>query len=126
MGKMFVYLIGKLNERTFHYPEITAIQNYFKGKSVILDGEVIALDQNGKPSFHEVMRRDGLRKIDTVKLVKEEVPIYYMIFDILYYNGKWINESPLRERLNILEKCISPTPKFKLFLPKGWKSAYGK
>jgi bifunctional non-homologous end joining protein LigD len=45
------------------------------------------LDAAGKPSFHEVMRRDGLRNMDRVKHVLEEVPIYYMIFDILYYNG---------------------------------------
>ncbi|WP_338469522.1 DNA ligase D [Niallia sp. XMNu-256] len=99
----------KLNERTFHYPEITShIAEYFKGKSVIFDGEVIALDKNGKPSFHEVMRRDGLRNLDKVRLVKDEVPIYYMIFDILYFNGNWINERPLKDRLAIIESCVTP------------------
>ena len=69
----------------------------------------MALDSNGKPSFHEVMRRDGLRKLDKVKLVKDEVPIYYMIFDILYFNGNWIIDHSLQERLSILDSCISPT-----------------
>lgn len=99
----------KLNERTYHYPEITDLSTYFNGKSVILDGEVIALDTNGKPSFHEVMRRDGLRKMEKVKLVKEDVPIYYMIFDLLYYNGQWVIDQPLKARLELLEKIISPT-----------------
>jgi bifunctional non-homologous end joining protein LigD len=98
----------KLNERTDHYPEITDIFSYFKGKSVILDGEVIALDSNGKPSFHEVMRRDGLRNMDRVKLVINDVPIYYMIFDILYFNGNWIHEQPLEKRLTVLQNCIIP------------------
>lgn len=104
----------KLNERTAHYPEITSINNYFKGNSVILDGEVIALDINGNPSFHEVMRRDGLRKLDRVNLVRQEVPIFYMIFDILYFNGNWINQRPLHERISILNQCISPTEHIQL------------
>lgn len=104
----------KLNERTLHYPEITAIRDYFHGKSVILDGEVIALDEKGKPSFHEVMRRDGLRRMERVMLVKDEVPIYYMIFDILFYNGKWIHDKPLSERLDILQNCIIPTTHIQL------------
>nr|WP_295971325.1 DNA ligase D [uncultured Bacillus sp.] len=100
----------KMNQRTLHYPEITAISDYFIGKSVIFDGEVIALDEKGKPSFHEVMRRDGLRRIERVELVKEDVPIFYMIFDILYYNGKWICDQPLEKRLTFLQQCVAPTP----------------
>lgn len=104
----------KRNERTYHYPEITSISTYFHGKSVILDGEVIALDQEGRPSFYEVMRRDGLRNNDKVNMVKEEVPVFYMIFDILYYNGEWIHEKPLAERLELLQKCIIPTEQIQL------------
>ncbi|WP_071394528.1 DNA ligase D [Bacillus tuaregi] len=98
----------KLRERTLHFPEITAITDYFKGKSVIFDGEVIALDEKGNPSFHQVMRRDGLRKMNRIPLVKHEVPIFYMIFDILYYNGSWIHDRPLKERLSILHDCVRP------------------
>ena len=113
-GKEVKLYNRKLNERTFHYPEITEMNAYFHGQSVILDGEVIALDEKGKPSFHEVMQRDGLRKMERVKLVKEEVPIYYMIFDILYYNGEWLHDQPLSERLEILKRCVVPTPQIQL------------
>lgn len=113
-GKNVQLFNRKLNERTNHYPEITAIGDYFKGKSVILDGEVIALDTKGKPSFHEVMRRDGLRKLEKVNAVKEEVPIYHMIFDILFLNGNWINNHPLYERQAFLEKCLTPNEHIQL------------
>jgi bifunctional non-homologous end joining protein LigD len=97
-----------LNERTNIFPELTTIKSYSTAKSVILDGEVIALDKEGKPSFHEVMRRDGIRRIDRVNEVSLEVPIYYMVFDVIFYNGKWVNDQPLKDRLSLLSQIINP------------------
>jgi bifunctional non-homologous end joining protein LigD len=99
----------KQNERTKNYPELTDIQSYVSAKSVILDGEVIALDQYGKPSFHQVMRRDGIRLYDRVKTMMSVVPVYYMIFDVIYYNGEWMTESILKERIDLLSKIIKPS-----------------
>jgi bifunctional non-homologous end joining protein LigD len=96
----------KKNERTLHYPEITNIRQYCKSRSVILDGEVIALGQNGKPSFHDVMRRDGLRKMERIKIAAESVPIIYMIFDVIYLNGEWIDHKPFHERNELLAEII--------------------
>ncbi|GGE50979.1 hypothetical protein GCM10011391_32190 [Pullulanibacillus camelliae] len=69
---------------------------------------MIALGADGKPSFHEVMRRDGLRRLERVKYVKKDVPISYMVFDILFYNGQWITDWRLQERLDLLNKILVP------------------
>ncbi|USG67723.1 DNA ligase [Brevibacillus ruminantium] len=98
----------KMHERTLHYPEITDLTTYCHASSVILDGEVIALGSDGKPSFYEVMRRDGLRRMEKVPQMQKEVPVTYMIFDILYWNGEWITSYPLVERQRILSKIITP------------------
>lgn len=98
----------KLNERTYNYPELTDIKSFCTADSVILDGEIIALGIDGRPSFHEVMRRDGIRKYDRVKQLQKQVPVTYMIFDVIYFNGKWINDLNLIERLNILSDIIIP------------------
>lgn len=98
-----------LGERTFHYPELAEVRSYCNAKSAILDGEVIALGDNGQPDFHEVMKRDGLRRLDRVKSVQQSVPIYYMIFDILYADGEWLTDWPLEERLVRLSQIIHPT-----------------
>lgn len=98
----------KKNARTHHYPELTAIHSYCRADSVILDGEVIALGPHGKPSFHEVMRRDGIRRMARVQHVKRNVPITYMIFDVIYYNGKWLDKLTLHERMDVLSHIISP------------------
>src|SRR5262245_27203730 len=57
-GKEVRLINRKLNDRTLQYPEISNIRSYSSANSVILDGEVISL-KDGKPSFHEIMRRDS-------------------------------------------------------------------
>lgn len=96
------------NERTLHYPELSSINTYCQADSVILDGEIIALGSNGKPSFHEVMKRDAIRRMQKVEKAKQSVPITYMIFDIIFFNDEWINLLPLHERLELLTEIIIP------------------
>lgn len=104
----------KLNERTKHFPEITAISTYCNAESVILDGEVIALDDGGTPSFQKVMKRDGIRRLDRLADAQSETPITYMVFDILFYNGEWINNKPWNERMKILSEIITPNETIQL------------
>lgn len=98
----------RINERTHQYPELAQIQTYCNARSVILDGEVIALGTDGKPSFHEVMRRDGIRRLEKVSQAQKAVPITYMIFDVLFTNNEWIIDLTLRERLSLLSEIIIP------------------
>lgn len=113
-GKEVKLFNRKLNDRTNIFPELTNIKSYTNAQSIILDGEVIALDQNGNPSFHEVMRRDGIRRIDRVDSAIEAVPIFYMIFDILFYNGEWVIQLPLQERQNLLLELVQPSNQIQL------------
>lgn len=96
------------NERTLHYPELTNIKSFCSATSVILDGEIISLGTNGKPSFSEIMRRDSIRRMDRVSIMQKNVPIVYMIFDIIFYNGEWIHDQSLENRLWLLSDIIKP------------------
>jgi bifunctional non-homologous end joining protein LigD len=97
----------KQNERTYHYPELTNPSEYCSAHSMILDGEIIAL-KNGKPSFYEVMRRDGIRNLSKVEHARKQVPINYMVFDLLYLEGEWITSNPLEKRQELLRRIITP------------------
>lgn len=108
-GKEIRLFNRKKNERTQHYPELLHISSYCTAKSVILDGEIIALGSDGKPSFHEVMRRDALRRIDRIEQIQNIVPITYMIFDVIFYNGSWVDQEPLAKRLQLLSEMIRPS-----------------
>ncbi|WP_257349711.1 RNA ligase family protein [Pseudalkalibacillus decolorationis] len=98
----------KKRERTLHYPELTDVGSFCSAKSVILDGEIIALGDDGKPNFHWVMRRDGIRNLDRVASVQKQVPITYMIYDVVYYNGEWITNQPFQDRIDLLSEIIVP------------------
>ena len=97
-----------LNNRTKQYPELTDLSNYCSASSVILDGEIIAMNE-GKPSFHEVMKRDRMNRSELIHLAIEERPVIYMIFDILYLDGKWVIDEELAERQKLLSSIITPT-----------------
>lgn len=97
------------NHRTLQYPELAEITSYCKADSVILDGEIIALSK-GKPSFHEVMRRDSLKKENAIRAAKSQVPVIYMVFDILYCNGQWVLDQPLSRRQLLLAEMLLPHP----------------
>jgi bifunctional non-homologous end joining protein LigD len=97
------------NRRTLQYPELSRPEAYCRADSVILDGEIIALS-GGKPSFHEVMRRDSLKNEAAIRAVSVQVPVLYMVFDILYCNGVWLLDQPLSRRQQILSEMLLPHP----------------
>ena len=96
----------KKNERTQQYPELLQPSSFIQAKNCILDGEVIAM-QNGKPSFYEVMKRDRVRNLDKVNQLLHEIPITYMIFDVLFIDDHWLLDKPLQERQQILRDRIT-------------------
>lgn len=97
----------KLRQRTYHYPELQEVSQFCRARSVILDGEIIAL-KDGKPSFSEVMKRDGLTDLKKVGSVARVIPITYMVFDLLYLNGQWVTSWPLEKRQQALAENLLP------------------
>lgn len=104
----------KRHERTLLYPELGLFSSYCRADSAILDGEMIALGADGKPSFHEIMRRDLIRRADRIQAAREAVPATYMLFDIIYLNGEWVHRRPLQERLELLQQIIIPNERIQL------------
>lgn len=101
------------NERTGHYPELADARQYCAASSAIFDGECIALTE-GKPSFHHVMKRDGLRRLSGVSRAMELIPVTYMVFDVLYCDGRWLLDEPLEQRQRLLGHMLAPQPHVRL------------
>ena len=101
----------KIRDRTEIYPELQSVREMTSGTGFVFDGEVIALDERGRPNFQRVMRRDNCKTAESVRRAQQEVSIFYMIFDLLYYKGENIMEFPLVERLALLEEVLpNPSP----------------
>ncbi|OFV68203.1 MAG: DNA ligase I, ATP-dependent (dnl1) [Candidatus Syntrophoarchaeum caldarius] len=93
----------KLENVTESIPEIVSVvKKKLSGDSFILDGEVIAIDDDGKPRpFQDILRR--FRRKHRVEEMRNLIPLHLHVFDILYLDGKTLIDLPLSERREILE-----------------------
>ena len=91
-----------LDNVTHRFPEIEAAAREL-GRSVILDGEIVAF-RNGVLPFATIQKRLGRRQV-TAKLLGE-APVVYFAFDLLYLNGAPLFEVPLRDRLTRLRHVV--------------------
>ncbi len=73
---------------TARYPEVHAMGRALGSKEVILDGEIVALDEKGRPSFEEIQQRMGLSSETEIRRKMKEVPVTYMIFDVMWQDGR--------------------------------------
>jgi DNA ligase 1 len=90
---------------TFSLPEIEAEIAALEAQSLILDGEVIALDAAGRPRpFQETMRRFG-RKLE-VEGTRAEIPLSLFSFDCLHANGADLIDRPTEERVAALARHV--------------------
>lgn len=93
----------RLNERTAQYPELVEAASHLPCGTV-LDGEIVALGADGKPDFPRVLRRDLVRSALKIKQAMPAVPVCYMVFDVLWINGREVIAAPLSERLKMLQE----------------------
>lgn len=93
-------------ERIEWYPEIARIDRMLDCREAVLDGELIVLDAAGKPSFHLVMSRERVKRQDRLAHYREKYPVQYMVFDILWQDGRDLRGIPLSDRKEILEKTL--------------------
>jgi bifunctional non-homologous end joining protein LigD len=91
---------------TPRYPEIHAITKELNGRKAILDGEVVALDKDGRPSFPLLQQRMHVRDVGAVRLLMKQVPVYYMIFDVLYLDDQINMPLPFKKRRELLESLM--------------------
>jgi len=96
----------KLRDRTYVYPELHLLKKLTRVNDVVLDGEVVALNEEGRPDFSLVMRRDNCGSPGAVEKGMERVPVFYMVFDLLYHKGENIMQLPLTSRLELLGKVL--------------------
>lgn len=69
---------------TERYPELAAFD---AGMPVVLDGEIVALDGDGRPSFERLQQRMNLSSPSAIADAMHRVPVNYAAFDVLYADG---------------------------------------
>jgi DNA ligase D-like protein (predicted ligase) len=87
------------NDFTKKFARIATAVSKLKAASFILDGEAVAVDKQGRPSFQMLQNRSSLPSSSGWSLV-------YYAFDLLHLNGKDLKGRPLKERRALLEKVV--------------------
>jgi bifunctional non-homologous end joining protein LigD len=95
------------NDLTAQFPELRNLPSSVKAKTAILDGEIVALDDEGRASFSLMQQRTGLRRPGQRTAPRHEVPILYYVFDLLYLDGYDLRRAALDERKDALAKIVT-------------------
>ncbi len=95
------------NELTHRYPELKDLAEAVTAKTAILDGEVVALDQQGRPSFSLMQQRTGFRPRGKPGPVNAAVSVLYYAFDLLYLDGYDWRKVPLEARKEKLRSIVT-------------------
>jgi bifunctional non-homologous end joining protein LigD len=94
---------------TTQYPEAHGASEALTGAyQAILDGEIVALDEKGVPSFQKLQPRMHQRDESELRRLRKSTPVVYEVFDILWMDGQDLTKRPLRERQKILDEVLRP------------------
>jgi len=93
-----------LINKTSNYPELAVLPELVKGKRIILDGEIIALQEN-RPSFYAVMQRERTGSAG-ISRIRSLIPVFYMVFDLLFFDDSWVMNKQWSARQEMLEKYL--------------------
>ncbi len=94
------------NDATAVYPELVQAVSSLPVDSVVLDGEVAVLDDEGKPSFNRLQNRALLSRARDIQTARIHMPVAYYVFDLMALDGHSLRAAPLRERRAILRELL--------------------
>jgi len=105
-----------------YFPDLAGPPDWIVAREAVVDGEVVALDPEGRPNFSLLQDRTGLRGLEAAtgrrsadgpRLTTDErkaIPLAYMVFDLLHVDGSSLLDVPLEERKRLLHRVIRPHP----------------
>jgi bifunctional non-homologous end joining protein LigD len=97
-GAILKLLSRKGNDLTADYPAVRQALTAVKATSAVIDGEIVAFDASGRPSFQQLHHRSA-----------NPAAVRYFAFDLLHLNGKDLQAEPLTVRRAALEKLVTGT-----------------
>jgi bifunctional non-homologous end joining protein LigD len=97
------------NDLTMQFSELGVVPQFVKAQRAILDGEIVALDDEGRPSFSLMQQRTGFKSGKRRLPRREGVPVTYYAFDLLYLDGFDLRRVGLEQRKQLLRDRIKPS-----------------
>lgn len=91
------------------FPELSVLGELLGGATAIVDGEIVALDEQGRPSFQLLQGRITVSAKGVTQQTRSH-PVVFFAFDLPYYDGYDLRATPLVERKRLLASILSPSP----------------
>ncbi len=91
------------------YPELAALRDLVAAKDAILDGEIVALDEKGRPSFALLQRRITRGSQASAQLARSR-PVTFFAFDLPYCGGYDLRGASLEDRKRMLASIVTAGP----------------
>jgi len=109
-----IELIGRNGtDFTPRYPELRPLGEALGAQRAIVDGEIVAFDEQGRPSFERLQGRIHLASEAAVKRRMREIPVSYMAFDLLWLDGRPTTGLSYRERRALLVELALEGPSWR-------------
>jgi bifunctional non-homologous end joining protein LigD len=89
---------------------VDALREQAGGARMILDGEIVAFDAQGRPSFNALQNRVQLKSAVDIANADRNVPTAFFAFDLPYFAGVDLRARPYRDRHRYLAQCLLPSP----------------
>jgi bifunctional non-homologous end joining protein LigD len=99
---------------TRRYPDLQDLGAALPKSGAILDGEILALDADGKPSFALLQRRMHAEGTANIARLVKQVPVWYVLFDVLWLRGRWLLDEPFTRRREMLEDLTIAGPAWQI------------
>jgi len=96
------------------FPEIAAELAAQPGGQMIVDGEIVALDSAGRPSFNALQNRAQLKGSAEIAAAQRAAPVVLVCFDLLHFAGLNLRLAPYGDRRRYLAQCLMPAPHLQL------------
>ena len=94
------------NDLTAQFPDLRSVPQFIKAKRAIIDGEIVALDEEGRPSFSLMQQRTGFQPGKRRLPGRQGVQVVYYAFDLLYLDGVDLRRVALEQRKQLLQEIV--------------------
>jgi bifunctional non-homologous end joining protein LigD len=90
------------------YPELAALPQWLAAQTAVVDGEIAAVDENGRPRFERLQPRIMASDPGAIAQLARSRPATYFAFDLLYLDGQDLRGRPLEDRKRLLQGIVKP------------------
>jgi len=100
----------KGRDETARYPELQQLAGALLLRDAVIDGEIVAFSDDGRPSFERLQARINLTRASDVARGRESAPVTFCVFDLLSAAGRDLRDLPLLQRKRALRAILRDAP----------------